>query len=708
MPTLRFTSPRPRRTAFVAALGAAVLATAMAVVAAGPAHARSGPDTVSAAAPEPEHQLAQLPESGVHSGRTSVASAPGTVCQRGAQWLRLRFTELSLRGSDSVTLSGNRGGTYTLTARNWPGKAFHTRAFRGDCVQVTPQLADPGSRYQVDAYQYGSAEAAVTVAAVGDVCGSSCSQTAPLVKAMNPAALILAGDNAYDSGTLSEYNNKYNPQYGQFKSITYPTPGNHEYRTSGAAGYFDYFGSRAGERGKGYYSFDVGDWHFVALNSEISHGTGSTQEQWLRRDLQANTKPCTAAYWHTPRFSRGDHGDNTGIQPLFQALYDNRADIVVTGHDHNYQRFAPSKPSGTRDDANGIRQFVIGTGGRGFYSFENSSAAVTEASNANTFGVGKMSLSATGYRVDFVPVAGRTYTDTVSGTCHKASTSPDFSVTSNPSSVTVQQGGDVTTNVTVASTNGFSAATTLSVSGLPAGVQAAVTPNPVTPPANGTATAALKLTASETATAGTKEVTVTATAGGTTHTAKVQLTVGGGNTSFTDDFETDKGWAVNPSGTDTATTGRWERGDPEQTVSTYSNQIKQVGTTPSGTNCLVTGKLAGASDGTHDVDGGRTSIRSPQITVPSGSAHMAFQYTVAHGDNSGTDDYLRIKVVDGTSTTTVFEVLGAASERPGEWRAQTVDLSQFAGRSVQLLVETADTGTASLWEAAIDDLTITG
>lgn len=703
MPTLRFTSSR--RPVLVATLGVAVLATAMAVAAAGPVQA--GPDRESMATPEPERQLEQVPEPGVRAGQTTVSGAStGTVCRRGAQWLRLRFTELSLRGNDSVTLSGNRGGTFTLTARHWPGKAFHTRAFRGDCVRVTPQLADPDSSYRVDAYQYASAESAVTVAAVGDVCGSSCDQTAAVVKAINPAALLLAGDNAYDSGTLSEYRNKYDPQYGQFRSIVRPTPGNHEYRTSGASGYFDYFGASAGTRGKGYYSFDVGDWHFVAMNSEISRGVGSEQEQWLRRDLAANTKPCTAAYWHTPRFSRGDHGDNTGVRPLYQALYDYGADLLVTGHDHNYQRFAPSRPDGTKDTVRGLRQFVIGTGGRGFYGFGNSSVAVTEASNANTFGVGKLTLSATGYRVDFVPVAGRTYTDTVSGQCHNASTSPDFAVTPSPAAVSVQPGGTVTTNVTVAGSNGFSAATTLSVSGLPAGVTATFAPNPVTPPANGTATSTLTVTASSSAAAGTAEVTITGTASGLSRTAKVQLSVTTGDTAFTDDFEADRGWTANPSGTDTATTGRWERGDPEETFSSYSNQVKQLGTTTSGAACLVTGRLAGASDGANDVDGGRTSIRSPQLALPSGSAHLTFRFTVAHGDNSGPDDYLRVKVVDGASTTTVFEVLGAASERPGEWRAQTVDLSQFAGRTVHLLVEAADVGTASLWESAIDDLDV--
>uniref|UniRef100_UPI0031D8FA46 S8 family serine peptidase n=1 Tax=Saccharothrix mutabilis TaxID=33921 RepID=UPI0031D8FA46 len=175
---------------------------------------------------------------------------------------------------------------------------------------------------------------------------------------------------------------------------------------------------------------------------------------------------------------------------------------------------------------------------------------------------------------------------------------------------------------------------------------------------------------------------------------------------WSDDFETDKGWRANPSGADTATTGRFERGDPEQTTSASSGQVKQLGTAASGVNCLVTGRLSGASDGANDVDGGVTSMVSPAITLPS-AAKLRFAFTYAHGDNSGTADYLRIKVLDGTSATTVFERLGAATEVAGAWRTATVDLAAFGGREVRLLVETADAGTASLWEAAVDDVAVT-
>ncbi|WP_328991165.1 metallophosphoesterase [Kribbella sp. NBC_01245] len=383
--------------------------------------------------PVPGQRL-QLSEKGARAGTFAAAakSAAGVqrLCaQQDARWLRVRFAKLDLAGSDRVTVVGAAGGKTVLTATNWRGEAFYTKAFPGRCVTVTPSFANQSSQYVVDAYQDGAMplpEATVVVAAAGDICGSACNQTRPVVTNINPAAVITAGDNAYDSGTLSEYNNKYHPQWGAFKSKTYPSAGNHEYQTSGASGYFDYFNGvgqatgRAGARGKGYYSVDIGDWHFIALNSNISKSTGSTQEQWLRADLAANTKPCVAAYWHHPRFSAGNYSDNTSIRPFFQALYDYKADLIINGHDHNYIRFAPSRPDGTKDTVNGVRQLLIGTGGKSLYGSGGSTVATIEKKEYSTFGVGKLTLTATGYTADFVPVAGRTFTDTVTGTCHNA------------------------------------------------------------------------------------------------------------------------------------------------------------------------------------------------------------------------------------------------------------------------------------------------
>ncbi|MEV6963824.1 metallophosphoesterase [Hamadaea sp. NPDC051192] len=716
-------SPHLRRRRGGAAALAALLTIAGLVLAAEPTAARraSGPDTVAEIA-EPSDQTPQIAEAGAVTHRLALSGRAGataqSVCQDGAAWLRLRFTELTLRGGDTITLTGQDGRSLTLGARSWPGRAFHTRAFAGGCVRVAPALRDPTSRYAVDAVQSGSqslAAATVTVAAAGDICGTACNQTDDLVAAMNPTAVITMGDQAYESGTLSEYNTNYNPTWGQFKAITYPVPGNHEYNTSGAAGYFDYFNGagnqtgRAGDRSKGYYSFDVGDWHFVALNSNISTAAGSAQEQWLRTDLAATTKPCTAAFWHHPRFAKGNYGDNTAVRPLFQALYDNRADLVLNGHDHNYVRYAMSRPDGVKDTVNGVRELLIGTGGRALYTSTSTTSATVEASNNATFGVGRLTLTATGYTAAFVPVAGRTYTDSVTGTCKKAAATPDFAVTANPASLTLTRGASTSTTVSVSSTGGFSAATALSVSGLPTGVTASFSPSSVTPPANGAATATLTLTASSAATTGSATLTVSGVSGATTRSATLPLTVSASSTTvFSDDFETDKGWTVNPSGTDTATAGLIERGVAEQTTSTYSNQIKQLGTPTSGTGCLVTGRLAGSSYGANDLDGGVTSIRSPLITLPAGSSTLSLKYNLAHGDNSSADDYLRVSVVDGTTVTVVVQRLGSATEVAGAWQTATADLSAYAGRSIRLLVSVADAGTGSLLEAQVDDIAIAG
>ncbi|WP_246010200.1 metallophosphoesterase [Actinokineospora cianjurensis] len=540
----------------------------------------------------------------------------------------------------------------------------------------------------------GSAE--VVVVGAGDICGSNCKQTADLVKAANPAAVFTTGDNAYENGALSDYRTYYEPAWGQFRSLIKPTPGNHEYQTSGAAGYWDYFNGAgnnngvAGERGKGYYSWDVGDWHFVALNSNISMSAGSAQEVWLRNDLKATGKPCTAAYFHHPLFTRGSHSPTTTARPIWQALYDNKADLILNGHDHNYQRYAPQRPDGTADATNGIREVLVGTGGRAFYTFSRTMPNI-EASNDNTYGILKLTLSATGYRGQFVPVAGRTFTDDFSGACKQKGTTGGFSLSADPA--TVAPGGSTTTKVTVSGTGSAN----LSLSGLPSGVTASIQPNPVTAP--GAATVTLNATAN--ATPGTTTVTVSGTAGGQTKTTTFALTVGSPSSDvYFDDFERDTGWTVGAS--DTATTGVWERGDPEATA---ENGDKQLGTTTSGSNSLVTGRLAGSGAGSYDVDGGRTSMRSPAITLPGGQPRLSFRWSAGLGANASTEDYFRV-TVQGATNTIVLEQKGTGAHVNGSWRTASVDLSAFAGQVVRLLVEAADGGSASLVEAQVDDVRV--
>jgi hypothetical protein len=262
----------------------------------------------------------------------------------------------------------------------------------------------------------------VTLVGAGDIadCSSSGDEATEQVLDGIPGTVFTAGDNVYTNGTSTEFTNCYDPSWGQQKARTRPAPGNHDYNTTGAAGYFGYFGAAAGDPAKGYYAYDLGAWRIYVLNSNcgvVSCATGSPQEQWLRADLAAGPRICVAAIWHHPRFSDGTHGNSTTVQPFWQALYDANADLVITGHDHDYQRWAAQTPTGTLDSARGIVEFVVGTGGESHYAFTGASPNRL-AGNDTTFGVLRLDLSATGYAFRFMPVAGMSYSDSGTGNCH--------------------------------------------------------------------------------------------------------------------------------------------------------------------------------------------------------------------------------------------------------------------------------------------------
>jgi len=222
------------------------------------------------------------------------------------------------------------------------------------------------------------------------------------------------------NGTLAEFLAVYDQTWGRFQSITQPTVGNHEYGTPGASGYFTYFGSSAGPSGTGYYSYDVGAWHVVVLNSMCGAvggcSTGSAQEEWLRTDLAASSATCTLAYWHHPRFSSGSHGSAPELEPLWQALYAEGADVVLNGHDHDYERFAPQSPTGAGDPL-GLREFVVGTGGANLVPLE-APIANSEVRSASTFGVLQLTLHASSYDWAFLPETAGGFTDTGQASCH--------------------------------------------------------------------------------------------------------------------------------------------------------------------------------------------------------------------------------------------------------------------------------------------------
>lgn len=266
------------------------------------------------------------------------------------------------------------------------------------------------------------------------------------------AAVLDLGDNQYECGSLTAYQQAYDPSWGRVKSITRPSPGNHEYLTSGglgcdssnanAAGYFNYFGSAAGTRGQGWYSYDIGTWHIIALNSQCSAvggcGRSSPQYQWLQADLAAHSNYCTLAYWHVPLFSSGGR-QAANSYSWWQLLYNANADVVLNGHDHIYERFAPQDPNANPDSAHGIRQFTVGTGG-GNHTSIVSVAANSEVRDNTTFGILELTLHPTGYEWQFVPAAGSgTFTDSGSAPCHGAV--PDTTPPSAPGNLTATTGG---------------------------------------------------------------------------------------------------------------------------------------------------------------------------------------------------------------------------------------------------------------------------
>jgi hypothetical protein len=284
---------------------------------------------------------------------------------------------------------------------------------------------------------------------------------------------------------------------------------------------------------------------------------------------------------------------------------------------------------------------------------------------------------------------------------------PDFSVNC-PASATVTQGSNTSVTCSVASTNGFNAAVALSCpTPLPSGISCSFNPASVTPPANGSANSTLTITAAANAGTGNVTLNVQGVNGATTRTDSIALTVnpaGGQVTVFFDDFETAQGWVTNANGTDTATTGQWARANPETTT---SGVTLQNGTTPSGVNDLVTGPLAGASAGANDVDGGTTTITSPAITLPTtGTLTLSFQFYLAHLNNATNADFFRAVIV-GSTTSTVFQELGDAASDGGTFTTASVNISAFAGQTIRIRFEAADAATASLIEAAVDDVRIT-
>ena len=243
--------------------------------------------------------------------------------------------------------------------------------------------------------------------------------TAALIARLRPAAVAALGDLQYEAGSFADFEGSYDRTWGTFRDITHPAVGNHEYGTPGAAGYFASFGARAGKPGRGWYSYALGGWHVVVLNAnceEVGCDAGSPQQRWLAADLAAHPARCTLAYWHQPRFSSGLHGDENDVAPLWRTLQRAGADVVLSGHDHDYERFAPQDTDGRLDPAHGIVQFVVGTGGKSHYPI--LFARRNSRAHATVFGVLALTLGHGAYRWRFVAEPGVGFHDAGAARCH--------------------------------------------------------------------------------------------------------------------------------------------------------------------------------------------------------------------------------------------------------------------------------------------------
>jgi len=318
----------------------------------------------------------------------------------------------------------------TLTAAVQPVGTFSVRASSlasGTYTAQAEQSNDAGGiglsssrTFTVDA----SAPPVMLAAADIAACDTFGDEATAAVLDRLGGTVVSVGDHVYEYATVADFRDCYDATWGRHKARTRPVVGDHEYFQAGAGTYFDYFGAAAGDRAKGgYYSYNLGSWHVVVMNTTCNQvpggcAAGSPEEQWLRADLAANQSSCTLVYMHAPRFSSGSiHGNQPAVQPFWQASYDAGVEVVVSGNDHVYERFAPQTPGGAADPANGIRQFVVGSGGRSHYSF-GTIRANSEVRNNDAFGVLKLSLRPGAYDWQFVAEAGKTFSDSGTTSCH--------------------------------------------------------------------------------------------------------------------------------------------------------------------------------------------------------------------------------------------------------------------------------------------------
>jgi hypothetical protein len=396
--------------------------------------------------PAPQNTVAPAVTGTVQVGKTVIAD-PGTWDGAATITYAYQWQRCDSAGLACANIAGAGAQGYKLVAAD-AGGTLRVTVIATNTYGSSSAVSPPSSVVPTPPPPAGDR----VIMTAGDIAcgagstGSACMQkeTSDLLVGGNPDAVLALGDNQYECGDLSDFQNTYGPSWGRVMSKTYPVAGNHEYNTKpdtgnacynrpvGAPGYFTYFGDRATplQPGctvscNGYYSYDIGDWHLIAINSNCSRAGGcnvnNPQYNWLKADLAAHPNQCTLAYYHHPRWTSGQELDTVTMGPMVQAMYDAGVDVILNGHDHDYERFAPLAPNGSVDPVRGTREFIVGTGGRNTSNFITVRSG-SELRDSNTFGVLKMVLGTNGYSWQFLPVAGSTsgFADAGSQPCHYA------------------------------------------------------------------------------------------------------------------------------------------------------------------------------------------------------------------------------------------------------------------------------------------------
>ncbi len=356
-------------------------------------------------------------DSNSYGGARATTSTAGSTAEltfvgREIGWVAVRGPG---KGQASVYLDGALAATVNLQKSSVAKKRLVFSHEWSTVAEHTIEVVTLGSTVDLDAFVVLTDATTETLVGAGDI--ASCDdlddeRTADIIETIE-GIVFTTGDNVYPDGTAQNFADCYGPSWGAFKNRTRPVPGNHDYYNNpGAAPYFAYFGGNAGPAGRGWYRYQAGTWRIYALNSECSptSACGMAQFDWLAKDLAAEPHRCVAAMWHRPRWSTGSHGDSTRMAAITQLLYDHDTELILTGHDHGYQRYKLATPTGAPDPATGVRQFVVATGGASLYAFPTTSALIDVRDNTAQ-GVLRLDLAPGSYNWEFIPRAGRTFTD---------------------------------------------------------------------------------------------------------------------------------------------------------------------------------------------------------------------------------------------------------------------------------------------------------